>query len=152
MKDKESLKSDNEPVAWLYKRRGGEILGQLVEVESQDLKDIRLGKCYETGERYLWPRDDYYGWQPLYTHADSGEVERWKASAEHFTSVSIKAIEDVARLRAKLAEQDTLLIERTKLLDILERAVADHDQCVASICEMDMDWLDDAREAIKKGP
>ncbi|UVK80728.1 hypothetical protein LOY46_14115 [Pseudomonas sichuanensis] len=35
--------------------------------------------------------------------ADIREVERWKASAEHFTGVSIKAVEDVNRLRAQLA-------------------------------------------------
>ncbi len=44
----------------------------------------------------------------LYTHADPGEVERWKESAEHFTGVSIKATEEVARLRAQLAEAQAL--------------------------------------------
>lgn len=56
-----------EPVAWMYKRTGGEILGQLVQLESDALKDIRLGKCYDTGNRYLWPREDYIEWKPLYT-------------------------------------------------------------------------------------
>lgn len=47
--------------------------------------------------------------KPLYTHADPGEVERWKSTAEHFTGVSIKATEEVSRLRAQLAERDALL-------------------------------------------
>lgn len=58
-----------EPVAWMYKRKGGEELGQLIEVESEELKVLRLGKCYEDGTRYLWPREDYYDWQPLYLNS-----------------------------------------------------------------------------------
>lgn len=46
---------------------------------------------------------------PLFTHADPGEVERWKASAEHFTGVSIKAVDEVNSLRAQLSERDELL-------------------------------------------
>ena len=55
-----------EPVAWAYKREGGEVLGQLVQMESDDLKGIRLGKCYDNGTRYMWPREDYIEWEPLY--------------------------------------------------------------------------------------
>lgn len=55
-----------EPVAWMYKREGG-TLGQLVAMESDDLKNIRLGKCYDDGTRYMWPREDYIEWKPLYT-------------------------------------------------------------------------------------
>lgn len=55
-----------EPVAWMYKREGGEVLGQLVQMESDDLKGIRLGKCYDDGTRYMWPREDYIEWKPLY--------------------------------------------------------------------------------------
>ncbi|MFO3723975.1 hypothetical protein [Pseudomonas sp. HLMP] len=40
----------------------------------------------------------------VYTHADPGEVERLKSTTEHFTGVSIKAAEEVSRLRRKLAE------------------------------------------------
>ena len=56
-----------EPVAWMYKREGGEILGQLVQMESDNLKCIRLGKCHDDGTRYMWPREDYIEWTPLFT-------------------------------------------------------------------------------------
>ncbi|EZI26361.1 hypothetical protein [Pseudomonas extremaustralis] len=55
-----------EPVAWMYRRQGGECLGQLVQMESDNLKDVREGKVLE-GRRILWPRDDYTDWKPLYT-------------------------------------------------------------------------------------
>ena len=54
-----------EPVAWMYRREGGECLGQLVQVESDNLKDMREGKVVE-GRRILWPREDYIDWRPLY--------------------------------------------------------------------------------------
>lgn len=54
-----------EPVAWMYRREGGECLGQLVQMESDSLKDVREGKVVE-GYRILWPRDDYIDWKPLY--------------------------------------------------------------------------------------
>lgn len=50
-------------------------------------------------------------------HCRAGEVERWKASAEHFTGVSIKAVEDVTRLRAQLAERNALLTGAEKVID-----------------------------------
>lgn len=56
-----------EPVAWMYRREGGEILGQLVQMESDELKVIRLGKFHDNRTRYLWPREDYIEWRPLYT-------------------------------------------------------------------------------------
>ncbi|EIK96102.1 hypothetical protein PMM47T1_14120 [Pseudomonas sp. M47T1] len=52
----------------MYKREGGELLGQLVQMESDDLKRIRLGKFYDNGMRYIWPREDYIEWIPLYRH------------------------------------------------------------------------------------
>ena len=58
---------ERQPVAWMYKREGGEDLGQLVQMESDNLKCIRLGKCYDDGTRYMWPREDYIEWNPLYT-------------------------------------------------------------------------------------
>lgn len=62
----ESLKAaQGEPVAWTYRREGGECLGQLVQMESDNLKDVREGKVVE-GRRILWPRDDYTDWKPLY--------------------------------------------------------------------------------------
>ena len=54
-----------EPVAWMYKREGGECLGQLVQMESDSLKDVREGKVCQ-GRRILWPREDYIDWKPLY--------------------------------------------------------------------------------------
>ena len=54
-----------DPVAWMYRREGGECLGQLVQMESDNLKDVREGKVVE-GRRILWPRDDYTDWKPLY--------------------------------------------------------------------------------------
>lgn len=55
-----------QPVAWMYRREGGECLGQLVQMESDSLKDVREGKVVE-GRRLLWPREDYIDWMPLYT-------------------------------------------------------------------------------------
>lgn len=67
---------------------------------------------------------------PLYTHADPAEVDRWKKTAEHFTGVSIKATEEVSRLRAQLAEAHALLREIQKehpgKLGFLHSAIADH--------------------------
>ena len=61
----ESAQPQGEPVAWMYRREGGECLGQLVQMESDNLKDVREGKVVE-GRRILWPRDDYTDWKPLY--------------------------------------------------------------------------------------
>lgn len=111
-----------EPVAWMYKRKGAEKeLGQLVTMESEDIKDIRLGKCYENGTRYLWPREDYIDWQPLYTHADTGEVERLREQAQ--TNVRWQALANeqmgiIDTLRAKLAERDALLRTARKPLEL----------------------------------
>jgi len=60
-----TTQSQGEPVAWMYRRKGGECLGQLVQMESDNLKDVREGKVVE-GRRILWPRDDYTDWKPLY--------------------------------------------------------------------------------------
>ncbi|MFT8234837.1 hypothetical protein ACLNBI_25240, partial [Pseudomonas guariconensis] len=51
---------------------------------------------------------------PLYAHSAppaTGEVERLKSTAEHFTGVSIKAAEEVSRLRAKLIELESSVRE-----------------------------------------
>ncbi|BBP51196.1 hypothetical protein PHLH3_08220 [Pseudomonas sp. St386] len=63
--DLEAGKGQVEPVAWMYRREGGECLGQLVQMESDNLKDVREGKVVE-GLRILWPREDYIDWKPLY--------------------------------------------------------------------------------------
>jgi len=63
--DKTAAQPQGVPVAWMYRREGGECLGQLVQMESDSLKDVREGKVVE-GYRILWPRDDYIDWKPLY--------------------------------------------------------------------------------------
>ncbi|MBH3358810.1 hypothetical protein [Pseudomonas guariconensis] len=52
---------------------------------------------------------------PVYTHADPGEVEHWKSTAEHFSGVSIKAAEEVSRLRAKLTELESSVREFVRI-------------------------------------
>ncbi|HBP6689770.1 TPA: hypothetical protein L6B04_16015 [Pseudomonas aeruginosa] len=65
---------------------------------------------------------------PLGTQVDPGEVGRWKATAEHFTGVSIKAAEEVARLRTQLAEQHGLLCSA---YSDMEHAIKRLGQCVS---------------------
>lgn len=81
-----------EPVAYLCKAEGAKWLQY----------GSRVGDPWKPGEVQV---------TPLYTHAGPGEVERLKSTAEHFTGVSIKAAEEVSRLRAQLAERDALLKE-----------------------------------------
>jgi hypothetical protein len=54
-----------EPVAWMYRREGGECLGQLVQMESDSLKAMREGMMGPL-QRILWPREDCIDWKPLY--------------------------------------------------------------------------------------
>lgn len=56
---------ERQPVAWMYKREGGECLGQLVQMESDDLKVIREGRTADLGPVFH-PREDYIDWKPLY--------------------------------------------------------------------------------------
>jgi hypothetical protein len=53
------------PVAWMYRRKGGECLGQLVKMESDSLKAMREGVMGPL-QRILWPREDCIDWKPLY--------------------------------------------------------------------------------------
>lgn len=88
--DLEAAKGQGEPVAWMYRREGGECLGQLVQMESDNLRDVMEGKVVE-GLRLLWPRDDYTDWKPLYADQPApvavddcdkvlmGRHEAWKA-------------------------------------------------------------------------
>ena len=46
---------------------------------------------------------------PLYTHADPAEVERLRAAADHYCTLSNRVIEERESLRAQLAERDALL-------------------------------------------
>lgn len=172
-----------EPVAWMYKRKGAEKeLGQLVTMESEDIKDIRLGKCYENGTRYLWPREDYIDWKPLYTHADPGEVERLRGIIRMHEKTVREQTDHLAYMRAQLAERDALLHsldcawnshdgkERFgKLMRKVETLAAsaepcaavevDHDALVAAVCVLRSQGLgnlsaavEEARTALERKP
>ena len=74
-------------------------------------KPLTGAEAKPAGEGYSVFFTPMPGHQPLYTHADPAEVERWKSSAEHFAGISAKAAEEVSKLRAQLAERDALLRE-----------------------------------------
>ena len=58
-------KGRGEPVAWMYRREGGECMGQLVQMESDILKVMREGEMGPL-QRIMRPREDCIDWKPLY--------------------------------------------------------------------------------------
>jgi hypothetical protein len=94
-------KGQGEPVAWMYRREGGECLGQLVQMESDNLKDIREGKVVE-GRRLLWPREDYIDWKPLYAEQPAPVVvvmpERDQDDLGRFTDGWNACLDEFVRL------------------------------------------------------
>ena len=71
----------------------------------------------------------------LYTHADPGEVERWKASAEHFTGVSIKASEEVSRLRKAVKRQQGVINQFECEVADLRAQLVERDALISEVLE-----------------
>lgn len=99
----------------------------------------------------------------VYAHADPGEVERLKSTAEHFTGVSIKAAEEVSRLRAKLIELESSVREflridglsvdgsaaRNKALKMLAATLSASAEQSAPVERDEVGELDRLRSALK---
>lgn len=95
-----ALGGEPEVLAWMYRREGGEILGQLVAIESDDLKYVREGQYCE-GRTLLTPRSDYYGWQAL---IDRAHVAPLQAEIERQSTVIDRQKNLIQSLRDELTE------------------------------------------------
>lgn len=114
-----ALGGEPEVLAWMYRREGGEILGQLVAIESDDLKYVREGKYCE-GRTLLTPRSDYYGWQALIDRAHlaplQAEIERTNARLHDVATLCASVEQERDQLKARCDELDVALETAEKLL------------------------------------
>ncbi len=88
-------------------------------------KALSGAECKPNGDAYSVYFVPMPGHQPLYAHADPGEVERLVAANTEFSRQHLARLDENQRLRAQQAERDALLRDLIQIAEDREQGYAE---------------------------